>query len=198
VDKAWEFSLPGNGEIIQMLALATGKQFLIPLGNWVAGIVLLLAAYPIALRFSKGLKSPALAAILILFSIPIIEFQTFSAYVDLFGTAFLFAAVTLFGHRYRSSIVSESDPGAGLSLTAVTVSALACGLSLGTKTTFLPYCALFFGTAMFILLRERRIHHKSLALLLFLVILGMLLPSAFWYARELQATGNRSIPLPFR
>ena len=194
VNRAWEFSLPSNGEIIQMLALATGKQSLIPLGNWLAGIVLLIAAYPIAMRFSKGLKPPALAAILILFSIPIIEFQTFSAYVDLFGTAFLFAAVALFGYRYRSSIVSESDPGTGLSLTAVTASALACGLSLGTKTTFLPYCAVFFGAAMFILLRERRIHRKSLGLLLCLVILGMLLPSAFWYARELQATGNPLYP----
>ena len=47
---------------------------------------------------------------------------------------------------------------------------------------------------MFILLRERRIHHKSLGLLLCLVILGMLLPSAFWYARELQATGNPLYP----
>jgi hypothetical protein len=196
VDNAWEFSLPGNGEIIQMLALATGKQFLVPLENWVASIVLMIAAYSIAVRFSKGMKHPGFAAILILFSIPIIEFQTFSAYVDLFGTAFLFAAVTLFGHRYHSSSALESNPGAGLSLTAVTLSALACGLSLGTKTIFLPYCALFFAKTMSILLRERRIHNKSMALLSCIVVIGILLPSAFWYARELQATGNPLYPTP--
>ena len=197
IDKAWEFSLPGNGEIIQMLALATGKQFLVPLVSWVASIVLAIAAYPLAVRFSSGTKAPALAAILILFSIPIIEFQTFSAYVDLFGVAFLFAAVTLFGHRYRSGIAAEKPTQApSLSLTALAVSALACGLSLGTKTTFLPYCALFFGAAICILWRERRMHNKPLALLASVVVIGILLPSAFWYVRDLQATGNPLYPMP--
>ena len=91
-DKAWQFSLPGNGEIIEMLALATGKQFLVPLGSWVASIVLATAAYSLAVRFSNGAKAPALCAILVVFSIPMVEFQAFSAYVDIFGTGFLFAA----------------------------------------------------------------------------------------------------------
>jgi hypothetical protein len=195
VNRAWEFSLPSNGEIIQMLALATGKQSLIPLGNWLAGIVLLIAAYPIAMRFSKGLKPPALAAILILFSIPIIEFQTFSAYVDLFGTAFLFAAVALFGYRYHSGIEAEkTTPAQSLSLTALAFSALACGLSLGTKTPFLPYCTLFFGTAIYVLWRERRIHNKPFALASGVVVIGILLPSGFWYIRDLRATGNPLYP----
>jgi hypothetical protein len=197
MNKAWQFSLPGNGEIIQMLALATGKQFLIPLGSWVSSVVLAIAAYPLAVRFSGGMKAPAFAAILVLFSIPIFEFQTFSAYVDLFGTAFLFVAVTLFGHRYYPWIATEKTTQASsLSLTALAVSALACGLSLGTKTTFLPYCVLFFGAAIYILWRERRIHNKPLALLSSVVVIGMLLPSAFWYVRDLQATGNPLYPTP--
>lgn len=197
IDKAWEFSLPGNGEIVQMLALATGRQSLVPLGNWVSSIVLAIAAYSLAVRFSRGAKAPAFAAILVLFSIPIIEFQTFSAYVDLFGTAFLFAAVTLFGHRYYPGIAAEKPTQAqSLSLTALAVSALACGLSLGTKTTFLPYCALFFGAAICILWRERRIHNKPFALLASVVVIGILLPSAFWYVRDLQATGNPLYPIP--
>jgi hypothetical protein len=198
VDKAWEFSLPGNSEIIQMFALATGKQFLIPLGSWNSSIVLAIAAYAFAVRFSSGSKAPAFAAILVLFSIPIIEFQTFSAYVDLFGTAFLFAAVILFGHRYHSGIAAlrevKTTQARSLSLTAVAFSALACGLSLGTKLTFIPYCALFFATAIYILWRERRIHNKPLAVLVSVVVIGMLLPSAFWYVRGLQATGNPFYP----
>jgi hypothetical protein len=195
VDKAWQFSLPGNGEVIEMLALATGRQFLIPLGSWVSSIVLAIAAYPFAVRFSGGMKAPAFAAILVLFSIPIIEFQTFSAYVDLFGTAFLFAAVALFGYRYHSGIEAEkTTPAQSLSLTALAFSALACGLSLGTKTPFLPYCTLFFGTAIYVLWRERRIHNKPFALASGVVVIGILLPSGFWYIRDLRATGNPLYP----
>jgi hypothetical protein len=200
IDKAWQFSGPGNGEIIQMLALATGRQFLIPLGNLLSSVVLGIAAYPIAVKFGGGMKAPALATILIILSIPIIEFQTFSAYVDLFGVAFLFAAVALFEHRYhprRAAAREETTTQSRtLSLAAVALSALACGLSLGTKLTFIPYCALFFAIAIYILWRERRIHNKSLVLLVGVVVIGMLLPSAFWYARDLQATGNPLYPTP--
>ena len=196
-DRAWQFCLPGNGEIIEMLALATGKQFLIPLGSLVSGVVLAIAAYPLAVRFSGGTKAPAFAAILVLLSIPIIEFQTFSAYVDLFGVASLFAAVALFGHRYDSGVAGEKTTQTqSLALTVLAISALACGLSLGTKTTFVPYCALFFGIVMYILWRERRLHNRPLALLAGIVVTGMLLPSAFWFVRDLQATGNPLYPTP--
>lgn len=197
IDKVWEFSLPGNGEIIQMLALATGKQFLVPLGSWVASMVLAIAAYALAVRFSGGAKTPAWAAILVLFSIPMVEFQSFSGYVDIFGTAFLFAAVTLFGYRYDSALAAVKPGQArSLSLTALGVSALACGLSAGTKTTFLPYCALLCVAAICILWRERRIHKLPVALLACVMIIGILLPSAFWYVRDLRATGNPLYPMP--
>lgn len=199
-DKAWQFSGLGNGEIIEMLALATGRQSLVPLVSLLSIVVLAFAAYALAVKFGGGTKSPALAALLIVFSIPMIEFQTFSAYVDLFGVAFLFAAVTLFRDRYNSDSAPDQEAktaqARSLSLTAVAFSALACGLSLGTKLTFIPYCALFFGIAIYILWRERRIHNRPLALLVSIVVIGMLLPSGFWYVRDLQATGNPLYPTP--
>ncbi len=199
VSKAWQFSGPGNDEIIQMLALATGRQALIPLPNLLASAVLAVAAYPLALRFTAKQKGPALAATLILFTIPIIEFQTFSGYVDVFGVALLFSAVTLFGHRYRSDVLEIGEvkitQTQNLSFSAVVFAALACGLSLGTKLTFIPYCGLFFVIAIYVLWRERRIHNRPLILLVSLVTGGMLLPSAFWYARNLQATGNPVYPV---
>jgi hypothetical protein len=196
-DKAWQFSLPGNGEIIEMLALATGKQFLVPLGSWVASIVLATAAYSLAVSFSNGAKAPALSAILVVFSIPMVEFQAFSAYVDIFGTGFLFAAVTLWTHRYHSQIVAErTTPVQSLSLGALAVSGLACGVSLGTKTTFLPYCAMFLAVVIYILWKERHIHKESVSLLVGIFLVGILLPSVFWNVRALQATGNPIYPIP--
>jgi hypothetical protein len=196
-DKAWQFSLPGNGEIVEMLALATGKQFLVPLGSWVASIVLATAAYSLAVRFSNGAKAPAFSAILVVFSIPMVEFQAFSAYVDIFGTAFLFAAVTVWTHRYHSQIVAErTTPVQSLSLGALAVSGLACGVSLGTKTTFLPYCAMFLAGVIYILWKERHIHKEPVSLLVGIFLVGVLLPSAFWNVRALQATGNPVYPIP--
>lgn len=196
-DKAWQLSLPGNGEIVQMLALATGRQSLTALGSWISGVALAIAAYPLALGFSNGRKAPAFAAILVVFTIPMIEFQVFSAYVDLFGTAFLFAAVALFAHRYRAPLVSEpTTRSQSFSHAAVVVSALACGLSLGTKTTFLPYCVLFMGAAVYVLWKERRIHHQPVPRLLSVFLLAILLPSVFWPIRALQATGNPLYPTP--
>jgi hypothetical protein len=196
-DKAWQFSLPGNGEIIAMLALATGKQFLVPLGSWVASIVLATAAYSLAVRFSNGAKVPALSAILVVFSMPMVEFQAFSAYVDIFGTGFLFAAVTLWTHRYHSQIVAEgTTPVQSLSLGALAVSGLACGVSLGTKTTFLPYCAMFLAGVIYILWKERHIHKEPVSLLVGIFLVGILLPSTFWNVRALHATGNPIYPIP--
>jgi len=196
VSKTWRLSVLGNGEILMMLALATGKQAFVVLGNWISLIVLLISVFSLAERFTNGKKAPAYAVLLIVLSIPIVEFQVFSAYVDLFGTAFLFAAVTLFLNHYRAEDLAAPTRGkARLSLSAIGVSALACGLSFGTKLTFCPYCALYFSVVALTLWRERTIHKKSVAFLIGMVIVGVLLPSVFWYGRAFEATGNPLYPM---
>lgn len=195
VNSAWQFTLPGNCEIAAMLALATGRQYLASLVNCVSSLVLAIAAYPLALRFSKGEKAAAFAAVLVVFTIPMVQFQTFSVYADLFGTAFFVAAVTLFAHCYHSQILCETMPVQRSSLAVLAASALACGLSLGTKTTFVPYCALFFGIVVYVLWKERSIHNKPVSVLLSLFLAGILLPSAFWYGRAQYATGNLLYPM---
>ena len=194
-NSAWQFTLPGNCEIVAMLALATGRQALAALGSWVASTVLAIAAYLLALKFSNGAKGPALAATLVVFTIPVIEFQTFSVYADLFGTAFLFAAIALFAHRYHSPGISETMRVERFSYAALFGSALACGLSLGAKTTFVPYSILFVASVVYILSKERSLHQKPVSMLLTLFLIGMLLPTAFWYVRAQHATGNPLYPI---
>jgi hypothetical protein len=182
--QAWQFSLPGNHELTMMLGLATGRQSLAAWSNWLALAVLSIAIYSLARR----LTAPAAAAtiVLIALTIPIVEFQVFSGYVDLFGTAFLAAAFELF---LRSR---NQDP---LSLRLLFISALACGLTLGTKTSFLPYCAFYFLAVAWYLWRDRALPRKSAISLLALVVVAMLLPSAFWYARSFQTFRNPVYPM---
>ena len=84
---AWQYALPGNAEIGMMLLLSTGRQWLVRLVNLFAAFTMAMAIYLIAHRITLRRGAAEAAAILAL-SLPIVEFQAFSAYVDLFGTAF--------------------------------------------------------------------------------------------------------------
>jgi hypothetical protein len=189
--KAWRASMPGNAEILMMLMLATGRQALVAAGNWISLGVLLISAYALARRFSDERRVAAYSIVLVVLSIPVIEFQTFSAYVDLFGTAFILAAFALFMYRDSPQYGAEQST---LSVAAIGLSAIACGLSVGTKLTFCAYGAVYFVAAAATLWREREIHRKPMPMLLGLLVGGMLLPSVFWYGREFQATGNPLYP----
>ena len=190
----WQFSMPANAEIGMMILLATGRQALVPLVNWLALIVLALASYLIAVRCCRdGLA--AFTAVLILLSIPPIQFQTFSAYVDLYGTAFMIAAVALFLYRHDCTGRNTARKYRPMSLPLLAISALACGIAVGTKPIYYVYCALYVLAVLYVLARERSRHGSPLPLLVLLVGAGIFLPSAFWFGRAIQATGNPVYPL---
>lgn len=131
----WRFSLPGNGEILALLAPSTGKQWLAPLFNWFSCVVLALSLYALVRRLTAGTRAHGLLAVLIALSLSPVFFQTFSAFVDLFGTAFLLAGAVLFLHRYSSL---DSDTGTPkLSRSVLVLSGLSCGITLGDKAHFL-------------------------------------------------------------
>jgi len=80
-------------------------------------------------------RPAAIAACLIVLSIPMIQFQVFSAYVDLLGSAGIRAAFALLLGR-RSKIV---EPDAS----AFSPSLLAGGISIGTKPVYYFYALVF-------------------------------------------------------
>ena len=186
----WEFSLPANTEIGMMLLLAAGAQRLLALVNVLAAAILALSAFLIAKKCHPS-RAAALSATLIALSLPIVQFQAFSAYVDIFGAAFIVAGAALFLYRYEG--VSDPASGGLVSLPILSLSALACGISIGSKHPYYFYGAVYFVVAAAILVRERRVH-KRLATCLLVVVLGTLLPSAFWFGRAWQATGNPVYP----
>jgi hypothetical protein len=184
--RAWQFSLPGNAEIAFLIFMATGKQSLVPLANWPAVLMLALSVYLIALRLGSSGKAAGSAALITL-SIPIVHHQSFSGYVDLFGTAGLLASMALFLCRRRSN--GLIDPR------VVFAAALACGLCIGTKPTFFVYAPIFLGAAMFGLMREP---NRGAISWMALLAVGVLIPSVFWFWRATLETGNPMFPLQMK
>jgi hypothetical protein len=187
--RAWQFSLPGNAEIAFMIFMATGKQSLIPVANWPAVLILALSVYVIALKLGSSRKA-AVSAALITLSIPIVHHQSFSGYVDLFGTAGLLASLALFLCRHRSDGLVDHR--------VVFAAALACGLCIGTKPTFFVYGPVFFAATMFGLMREPNRSGRSAVSWMTLLSVGILIPSVFWFWRAALETGNPVFPLEVR
>jgi hypothetical protein len=186
VSHAWKFSLPGNANIAFLVFMAVGKQSLIPMANWPAALILALAVYVLAMNLSSS-KRAAWTSALIALSIPIVHQQSFSGYVDLFATATFLASLALFSCRHGAD--RRSDPR------VVFAAALACGLSVGTKSTFIVYGALFVAAAMFSLLQEPNGSVRSTGAWLTLLAIGVLIPSVFWFWRAAVETGNPMFPI---
>ena len=171
---------PENGELVHALALLfLGNDFLSPLLNmfWLA--LVLLAAWCVGRPF--GVAPVTLVGAAALMATPgIVATQPGGAYTDIVGFALFASAVALLVNSEQSS-PSERLP-------ACCVAALAAGLTLGTKLTFVPpVLALTIGVSV-IAPRGRRLRDTSLWLLLVAITGG------FWYLRNAAAIGN---PVPY-
>jgi hypothetical protein len=189
---AFPFNFPGNVEIGFMLLMATGIQSLVPAINWLGIAMLALSVYMIAQQLWKRREAAILGAVLVL-TIPMIEFQTFSGYIDATGTAFLFAAVALWVHgRQLPQSVDERNR---LPVAVLFLASLAAGLSIGSKPTFWFYSVFVFAIIVGALVRDRMLHGSRLAVPVAVVLLGFLLPSAFWFGRGIYLERNPLYPL---
>jgi hypothetical protein len=189
--KEWHFSLSGNAEIPMMVLLGTGWQALATLPQMLGAVVLSLASYRIATRLGAS-PAAAVAAVLILLNIPMITWQTFSGYIDLYGGSFIVAAVALFLARHDEldrPLAWWLFPG------RLAVCGLACGIALGTKPTFYVYSALFWLGAVGVSLVERTRHRIPVKTVASVMLVAILLPGIFWFGRTVSATGNPLYPV---
>lgn len=153
---ARQYALPGNGELGMMLFLSTRHEAWVPLVNMVAGLLFAISTYEIARRLAQGSTVAAAAVTIIALSMPILEFQAFSGYIDMFGSAFLLAAVALF--LAWKDTVDTTARGRLLVL-----SAIACGVSVGTKPVFYVYAGVFCVVVTVALVRESGLSSREFA-----------------------------------
>ncbi len=189
----WAYCLPGNAEIGMMLLLATGWQSGVFLYSIIAAVSGIAATAALAYRFSADRQGAALAT-LMLSTVPIIQYQAFDCYIDLFGAGFLLAGLALFLSRHeRPDRLTNSQ----WYLIAITLAGCSCGIAIGTKPTYYVYAGIFLVGVVLTLLYERkgRGERRATASLLALLIASVLIPSGFWFLRALLETGNPFYPL---
>jgi hypothetical protein len=193
--QTWQFSLPANAEMGMMMLLATGSESSIVFVNCLALAVLGLATYLLAQRMTGTSDRGSFAIVLLVLSIPMVEFQTFSGYVDLYGTAFLLTAFTLFLEgRARAESTTGADAQPAFRIPMLFLSAVACGISVGTKPIYYLYGAAYAVLVAVWLWRDFAKQQRTLLVALGMTA-GLLLPCVFWFGRAWQATENPVFPM---
>lgn len=183
----WRFSLPGNAEIGIMVLLSSGWQPAVVIASWIPAAMVAISTYLISMWISGQQRTVALTSVLLVLTIPMIEWQAFSAYVDLLATAGVLAALAL--------VLAAGRNGARIPPAIWLLSGLACGISIGTKPVYYLYAALF---CVFIAGAIWYAHHageRHVVKAGALVIVGLLLPSGFWFARAAVETANPIYPM---
>jgi hypothetical protein len=173
----WAYSFPSNAELPALFAFAAGVPNASVFGNLFSAVLLFASVYLIAFRVTGERESSLLAAV-VPATIPMVIFQAFDLYVDLFGTAFILAAGALLIWR-------EGRP-----LLSILLCGYAVGLSIGSKPVFWVYAALFVPAALIVIARAKRGLIGTL-----LLGSGIVLGCGFWFYRAFAATGNPFFPL---
>jgi hypothetical protein len=187
---SWQYSMPGNGEILMKVGLGTGIEQSATVFNLGALTLVALGVFLLALRLSAN-RAVALACSLIALSMPILQFQVFSAYVDLYAAGFLLAGLVMFLDR-DAPIWTD---GRG-TFTPDVLAGLAFGVAAGTKLIAVFYAG-FAGLLMAaaLLIREGWPRASRFSVLL---VLGAFVSTGFWLLRGWSATGNPFFPLEIR
>jgi len=190
----WQFSMPANGNIGQMVLLGAGLERLAFLSNALAYAIAAISVWLLARRLTASAEAALLATVLFVM-LPIVLFHASGAYVDLFGACFILAGAALFAWRNAGG-----DGAAGVRWygTAIALAGLAWGIAVGTKPIYYAYGGLAAAAALAVLWRERPAGRRLPFALGALLIACMLAPSAFWFLRALHATGNPIYPIPVR
>lgn len=174
----WQYSLPSNGELPALIAFSAGLPRAVTIGNLFAVVLLATSVYLIAWKITHQSTPSTLAAVAAI-TLPMVIFQAFELFVDMFGTAFLMAAIALMIWRERSPLWFTFLAGC------------AAGIAIGSKPIFWVYAAIFGSVSLGSLWCTKRQCLKSILLL----VGGMILLSGFWFFRSAQATGNPAYPM---
>jgi hypothetical protein len=180
----WRESLPANAEIVAMMAIGTGWHGLGELWNLASTVGLAAGSYLVARGLGVA-KSAAEAGVLLVVGLPVVLYQTYAAYVDLFGAAALVAAVGLL-------VTAMTSAGSVPRATTLVVVGLGCGLAIGTKPTLWVPAALVVIAGLGWWLRARALRSAAAIAILLAAVAA---PCLFWFARAFAATGNPLYPL---
>ncbi|MCH7873020.1 MAG: hypothetical protein IID33_15095, partial [Planctomycetes bacterium] len=183
-------SHPENGMIVPFLLAFAKLESLFPFVHLPKAALVGLAIYGLARSINVSEAGAKLTACIAL-SVPIVMFQSFSGYIDLYAaSAWLSALLAL------TWAVRASDPSCRHGM--LVLAGLAAGVALGSKTTFLVMVTMLAVVAMAVeWIRSRESLHDRRSPVRNLLLFGAasLACSGFWFVRGTVQAGNPVYPL---
>ncbi len=183
-------SLPENGMIIPALLLAAKLESLVNVAALPYGLLIGTAIYALARQIGASAKTSAVSACVAL-SVPIVLFQSFSSYIDMYAASAWLCSVLAIVWATRAP---TSNARWGL----IALAGLSAGVALGSKTTFLVL--VFFLAVVIVRAEWFRIPGQAprkprpiFAVALFSV--ACLPCSIYWFARGTVQANNPVYPL---
>ncbi len=183
---------PDNGMFIPFLLAFVPTERLLTILFVPTTIHLMFVCFGLAR--SLGLSTRAcVVAICITLSVPIIVFQTFSSYIDLYAADAWMSA--LLGIVW----ITRAKDGRQRSSLAI-LAGLAAGVALGSKAIYLVLMPILAGVAYLAeRMRSRSTRQVGQPIRMALIVLGVALAtSSFWFARGAVETGNPLYPIDLK
>jgi hypothetical protein len=194
----WNRCMPANCELWQFFFTSLRVEPLIELALVPIGLLLALIVAGMARRLGSNLQGATIAAVFALL-VPMVALQMYSAYVDMFGSAFLM------GGLYWLMFASSNGRDRRGRTCAVGLAGLSTGVAAGTKLGFLSWSALIFAMlviAMIWQMRSRRSNMAysavSLGRMSLVFLSAALLGGGFWYLRNYYHTGWPLYPMQLK
>ena len=184
------YNYPNNGTILSYLLLAGGWQRLTSLVMVPQVVLLVLCVFSLGRALGLGHRDRIVAVCLVT-SIPMILYQTFSSYIDLFAAVAWLASLSALFHASRCRRDGERP-------LLVFLAGLACGIALGSKLTYLALGGMLGVVAVILPWIGRRVGKPSARMALRLGLtftVAVLLCSGYWFIRNAVRTGNPIYPL---
>ncbi len=186
-------NFPGNGMVFAFVLLGAGLERVVSIAMVPQAFLTAVVVYAIAGRLGMRQVGRTIAACMAL-SLPMVMFQAFSTYVDLFATnAWLCALLAIMWSSEIERAVSRRR--------LMFIGGLACGIALGSKLTFIPATFMLLVIVAILPLMFRRPEMcsrsgpgatvQSLAIF----VTAIALCSSFWYVRNAVLTGNPVYPM---
>lgn len=180
-------AIPANADLLSLLTLATGWEGFTEAWNVLSAAAAVVGSYVLSRVIGVDRTGSAVGAIVVA-GMPIVLYQTFSSYVDLFVAGFLVAGGALLA-GFATGRGTSGEPRA-----AMVAAGLACGLAVGAKATAWP--VVFLITAVVAVWLALARDHRGRPWALLVLFLGAVAaPGLFWFVRNYAATGNPAFPL---
>ena len=182
-------SFPENGMIVPSLLLAGGLERPLTIVHLPKAVLLAAVIYGLARAAGAGLRGSA-ASVLITLSVPMVVYQSFSSYVDLYAAASWLSS--LLALTWMSRVATERQR-----LGLLLLSGLSAGVALGSKTTFLVLVPILMGV-VYAAERTGLLARRGPRRPLYTAVIFGAATSAcsgFWFVRGTVQAGNPVYPL---